>query len=523
MLSAHNFEAAHSYVASLAIDRQAQFTPSEHTLAAEDLARVCSRRMRPARRRGRHLHVCRITFIKEIATSSREKSFVVESHLIAHAPHIHGSTPAGDTREMQCIAVVGLGYVGAPLAHAFSKHFRVWGVDINAARVAELSEGHDRTHELSSEELRNASIRLTTDASVLVQADIIIVAVPTPVDGARIPDLEPVKQASIAVGQHMKRGAIVVYESTAYPGVTEEVCIPVLEHHSGLKHLQDFHVGYSPERINPGDRVHTLATTTKIVSGDTPQTLDTLIRLYGSITHVYPAASIKVAEAAKVLEDTQRDVNIALMNEVSQQFSTLGVDTHDVLDAARSKWNFLDFQPGLVGGHCISVDPYYLMHNAATSGFNASLILSARETNDGMARFVVDQLLHWMTKCHLLHPQTIVTVLGVTFKEDVPDARNSKVIDIVKALDRLGIRTQVVDPLADGDDVAHTYGVQLIPLAEVRPADAIVLAVPHAEYREGGWPLIESLVKPHAQFVVCDLKAVLDRDLRPEHAMLWRP
>lgn len=321
----------------------------------------------------------------------------------------------------------------------------------------------------------------------------------------------------------MRRGAIVVYESTVYPGVTEDVCIPLLERHSGLKHLHDFHVGYSPERINPGDREHTLTTVTKIVSGDTPQTRDTLVKLYSVITHVHPAKSIKVAEAAKVLEDTQRDVNIALMNEVSQQLSTLGVDTYDVLDAARSKWNFVDFRPGLVGGHGISVDPHYLMHGAIPPGFNASLILSARETNDGMAQFVVDQLLHWMTKRHLLHPQAIVTVLGATLKEDVPDVRHSKVIDIVKALNRLGIRTQIVDPLANSDQVAEAYGLHLTPLAEAEPADAIVLAVPHAEYRDCGWRLITSLAKPHARFVVCDLKAVLDRDLRPEHATLWRP
>ena len=454
---------------------------------------------------------------------SREKSSVLAPQLAAPASPIHGAAPVETAPAPHCVAVVGLGYVGASLAHALSRHFRVWGVDIDATRVTELREGYDRTGELSRDALLSAPIQLTTDASVLKQADIIIVAVPTPVDEARVPDLRPLEQASAEVGRHIQRGATVVYESTVYPGVTEDVCIPLLERHSGLKHLHDFHVGYSPERINPGDREHTLTTVTKIVSGDTPQTRDTLMKLYSVITHVHPAKSIKVAEAAKVLEDTQRDVNIALMNEVSQQLSTLGVDTHDVLDAARSKWNFVDFRPGLVGGHGISVDPHYLMHGAIPPGFNASLILSARETNDGMAQFVVDQLLHWMTKRHLLHPKTIVTVLGATLKEDVPDVRHSKVIDIVKALNRLGIRTQIVDPLANSDEVAQAYGLHLTPLAEAEPADAIVLAVPHAEYRDGGWRLIASLAKPHARFVVCDLKAVLDRDLRPEHATLWRP
>jgi len=461
--------------------------------------------------------------MKGSAMSLRTESSFVEPRMTAHPSPITDGASRKATSAAPHITVVGLGYVGAPLAHAFSKRFPVWGVDIDATRVAELRDGHDRTNELSSDELIDAPMQLTTDASVLADADIIIVTVPTPVDAARVPDLAPVRQASIAVGQHMKRGAIVVYESTVYPGVTEEICIPLLEQHSGLTHLKDFHVGYSPERINPGDRVHTLTTMTKIVSGDTPETLDTLVRLYGAITQVYPATSIKVAEAAKVLENTQRDVNIALMNEVSQLLSTLGVDTHDVLDAARSKWNFLDFRPGLVGGHCISVDPYYLTHKAAVAGFNASLILAARETNDSMSQFVVDQLLRRMTQFHLLHPQTIVTVLGTTFKEDVPDIRNAKVADIVKKLNMLGIRTQVVDPLADTHEVAHEYGFNLTPLVDAKTADAIVLAVPHADYREGGWALLESLANPDARVVVCDLKAVLDRTACPDRAVLLRP
>ena len=451
------------------------------------------------------------------------KSAFGDSVFIKPAPRWPDSTRLAVEPATIKIAVVGLGYVGAPLAVAFSRHFAVTGLDIDATRVADLSEGHDRTNELTSNALLEAAARFTTDATVLGQADVIVVTVPTPVDQARVPDLNPVMQASISVGKHMRRGAIVVYESTVYPGVTEEICIPLLERHSGLKHLKDFHVGYSPERINPGDRVHTLTTMTKIVAGDTPETLDALVRLYGAVTQVHPAKSIKVAEAAKVLENTQRDVNIALMNEVSQLLATLGVDTHDVLAAARSKWNFLDFRPGLVGGHCISVDPYYLTHKAASCGFNASLILAARETNDSMSQFVVDQLMRRMTQCYLLGPHTVVTILGMTFKEDVPDIRNSKVADIVKKLGALGIRTQVVDPLANSGEVTHEYGFSLTRLADAKPADAIVLAVPHTEYREGGWTLVESLAKPGASFVVSDLKAVLDRDTCPDRAVLWRP
>ncbi|SDD14763.1 UDP-N-acetyl-D-galactosamine dehydrogenase [Cupriavidus sp. YR651] len=421
------------------------------------------------------------------------------------------------------VVVVGLGYVGAPLAVALAKYFDVSGFDISTMRVEELRAGRDRTNEIPAAALRATSAVFTTDATVLARADVIVVTVPTPVDGACVPDLNPVVQASIEVGRHMKRGAIVVYESTVYPGVTEEVCVPLLAQHSGLVHLRDFHVGYSPERISPGDLVNTLTTTTKIVAGDTPEVCELLADLYGRITQIHRAPSIKVAEAAKVLENTQRDVNIGLVNQVSQLLGTLGVDTHDVLAAARSKWNFLDFRPGLVGGHCISVDPYYLTHKAATCGFTPSIVLAARETNDGMAGFVVDQLLRSMTRHHLLHADTVVTILGVTFKEDVPDIRNSKVVDIVRELDAVGIRTQVMDPLADSAEVEQAYGFALMSPEQATPAHAVVLAVPHASYLEGGWALLESLGRPQGTFVVSDLKAVLSRTARPERAILWRP
>jgi len=421
------------------------------------------------------------------------------------------------------IVVVGLGYVGAPLAVELSCHFVVVGYDINEARVQELLAGKDRNNEITRKDLQKTSISFSSDASVLAEADIIMVTVPTPVDEARVPNLNPVIQASKTVGQHLKPGTIVVYESTVYPGVTEEVCVPILEQHSGLKHLEDFHVGYSPERISPGDRVNTLTTVTKIVSGDTPETRQVLASVYGAITKVYLAQSIKVAEAAKVLENTQRDVNIALMNEVSQLLCTLGVDTYDVLAAARTKWNFLDFRPGLVGGHCISVDPYYLTHKAASRGFTANLVLAAREMNDGMAQFLVDQLILAMTQHHLLGPETVITVLGTTFKEDVPDIRNSKVADIVSKLSAMGIRTQVVDMWADGPEVEEEYGYSLTHISDVKPSDAVVLAVPHSDFRKDGWALIESLAKPDGKFVVMDLKAVLSREACPAQAILWRP
>ena len=421
------------------------------------------------------------------------------------------------------ITIVGLGYVGAPLAYELSKHFDVIGFDINETRVSELSQGIDRTNELSPQDLARTKMVVTTDASCLDNADILIVTVPTPVDSSHVPDLSPVLSATRAIGRRMKKGATVVYESTVYPGVTEELCVPLLEELSGLKHLVDFNVGYSPERINPGDKVHTLTTTTKIVSGDTLATRDTLSAVYGKVTKVYLAESIKVAEAAKVIENTQRDVNIALMNELSQLFSRLGVDTADVLSAARSKWNFLDFRPGLVGGHCISVDPYYLTHKAATHGFTASLILSAREINDGMANFVTDQLLRQMTLNHLLGKDTVVTILGTTFKEDVPDIRNSKIADIYHQLKGLGLKVQVVDPMASSDEVFHEYGYPLTRPGEAQRADAVILAVAHKQFREAGWELVEAYGK-EGQTIICqDLKSSLDRNCVPAHVVLWRP
>ncbi len=421
------------------------------------------------------------------------------------------------------IAIVGLGYVGAPLAVALAPHFSVVGYDVDAARVQELREGCDRTREIEPGALASCTARWTTEPACITRSDVVIVTVPTPIDEFRVPDLGAVRAATETIGSYMRRGTIVVYESTVYPGVTQDICVPLLEQGSGLTYPQDFSVGYSPERINPGDRVHTLTTTTKIVAGDTPEVRDTLARIYGAITRIYAAPTIKVAEAAKVLENTQRDINIALMNELSQIFCRLGIDTTDVIDAARSKWNFMDFRPGLVGGHCISVDPYYLSHKAASHGIVADMILSARHINESMPAFVTEQLLSRLMQRKLLQPGTVITILGVTFKENVKDVRNSGVIPIHRQLSRLDLTVQLIDPLADADALRHDEGLHIIPLSEARPADAIVLAVPHADFVEQGWPLIERLARPGQEVVVADIKAVLPRESRPRHVVHWRP
>jgi UDP-N-acetyl-D-galactosamine dehydrogenase len=426
------------------------------------------------------------------------------------------------------IAVIGLGYVGAPLALELSRHYNVIGFDISAGRVGELTAGHDRTRELDVEDLKAAQaerrLMLTSNDQNLREADIFIVTVPTPVSKANVPEMDCVLAASRTVGRVMKKGAIVVYESTVYPGATEEECLPALIATSGYNYPADFAIGYSPERINPGDHVHRLTNTTKIVSGDRPEVLDTLAALYGSITTVHRAPTLKVAEAAKVLENVQRDINIGLMNEVYQIFARVGVDTHDVLAAAGTKWNFLPFTPGLVGGHCISVDPYYLSHKAACEGFTAKLIMAARETNDAMPEFLVDQLVKKMVATVGLNRKTVVTVLGATFKENVPDVRNSKVGDVIKELKKYGISVQVVDPMAHQEEVLHELGVTMVSLAEAEanPADAVILAVPHETFlADGGWPLISRLAKPE-EALVMDFKGALKATDSPAHIHVWR-
>ena len=421
------------------------------------------------------------------------------------------------------ISVIGLGYVGLPVAVAFGRQQRVVGFDINTARIAELRNGHDRTHEVDDPDLKAADILFTSDADDLRQADFHIVAVPTPIDEARSPDLRPLLSASRSVGPRLKRGDIVVYESTVYPGATEEDCVPVLEQTSGLKCGVDFTVGYSPERINPGDREHTFTRITKVVSGQDANTLEVVAAVYSSVVTagVYKAATIKVAEAAKVIENTQRDLNIALMNELSLIFERMDIDTRDVLNAAGTKWNFLPFSPGLVGGHCIGVDPYYLTHKASMLNYYPQVILAGRRINDGMGAHVAGQLVKNMIKRGMSVRDSVVTVLGLTFKENVPDLRNTRVTDIIAELREYGMQVQVHDPQAESHEAGEEYGLTLTPIEELRPADSIVLAVAHREYLEGGWPLVTSLLRDGSG-VVADVKGVLPRESRPAEVTLWR-
>jgi len=385
------------------------------------------------------------------------------------------------------IAVVGLGYVGLPLAVEFAKKMPVIGYDINERRVAELRGGHDHTLEVDDAELASASgLQFTADPAVLDAANIYIVTTPTPIDNHKRPDLSPVLAATKAIAEHLAAGDVVVYESTVYPGATEEECVPLLERVSGLRFNQDFFVGYSPERINPGDKEHRVHTIVKVTSGSTPETADFVDNLYGSIitAGTHRAPSIKVAEAAKVIENTQRDVNIALINELAILFNKLGIDTEDVLLAAGSKWNFLPFRPGLVGGHCIGVDPYYLTHKAQSVGYHPEIILAGRRLNDSMGSYVASQLVKRMTKEGIAVRGARVLVMGLTFKENTPDLRNTRVVDIIAELEDYGITADVHDPWADPDEAREHYGLELISEPDAGSYDGIVLAVAHREFRE---------------------------------------
>lgn len=421
------------------------------------------------------------------------------------------------------ISVVGLGYVGLPVAVAFGKYARVVGFDISPTRIAELKDGYDRTHEVRRSDLAEADILFSSDPKDLKTADFHIVAVPTPVDHAKRPDLGALLSASEIVGREIKLGDIVVYESTVYPGATEEACVPVLERHCGLRSGRDFFVGYSPERINPGDTEHTFTAITKVVSGQDPKTLETVAEVYGSVVRagVHRAPSIKVAEAAKVIENTQRDLNISLMNELALIFHRMGIDTRDVLDASGSKWNFLPFEPGLVGGHCIGVDPYYLTHKAQVLGYIPQVILAGRSINDGMGTYIASQVIK-----HLIHAGgsvkgSTVTVLGFTFKENVPDLRNTRVIDIVTELRDYAVNVQVTDPLADRAEAREACGIDLLPEEALAPADAVVFAVPHHDYVAKGWQAVVPLLRD-GRGVVVDVKARLAREHCPPGVLLWR-
>ncbi len=418
--------------------------------------------------------------------------------------------------------MIGLGYVGLPVAAAFARSGSpVIGFDIDPGRVAELRAGKDRTREVKPEDLKNSNLRVTSEAKDLAGADFYIVTVPTPIDEANRPNLGPMLLASRTVGEVLKKGDIVVYESTVYPGAIEETCVPVLQEHSNLKAGSDFTVGYSPERINPGDTAHRFETIVKVVAAQDAPTLDVVANVYGSVVTagIHRAPSIKVAEAAKVIENTQRDLNIAFMNELSAICEALGIDTGDVIAAARTKWNFLPFYPGLVGGHCIGVDPYYLTHRAEMAGYHPQVILAGRRINDNVGFRVARECVRRLFGRGIGGSQ--VTILGLTFKENVPDTRNSKVLDIVRELQSFNVDVQVHDPLASPDEAKHEYGLALMELDSLRPADAVILAVSHQDYVRGGWPLVTRLLKG-GEGVVLDIKSLLDRDTKPAGVDLWR-
>ena len=426
---------------------------------------------------------------------------------------------------MTTIAVVGLGYVGLPLAVEFGKKYDTIGYDLSEAKIANYRNYCDPTGEVSTEDLKAATrLGVSTDPSTLSAADFIVVAVPTPVDEAHTPDFSPLVGASTTVGKYMKKGAIVVYESTVYPGATEEVCIPLLEKHSGMKWKQDFHVGYSPERVNPGDKERTITKIVKVVSGDDGPTLDRVAEVYASVitAGVHKASSIKVAEAAKVIENTQRDLNIALMNELALIFDRIGIDTLEVLQAAGTKWNFLPFRPGLVGGHCIGVDPYYLTHKAEMLGYHPQVILAGRRINDGMAAWVAQQTVKQMINNGSHVKGARVIVLGLTFKENCPDLRNSKVADLVRELQSFGCEVAVHDPIAEPAEAVHEYGITLTPWHELPTgADAIVAAVSHKAYL--AMPLADILGKLKPGGVFTDVKSAYDpAAIRDAGYTLWR-
>jgi UDP-N-acetyl-D-glucosamine/UDP-N-acetyl-D-galactosamine dehydrogenase len=420
------------------------------------------------------------------------------------------------------IAVIGLGYVGLPVAVAFARlGVPVAGFDVDHSRIAELNAGYDRTREVEAEDLVHASLSFSSDPAAIRSSDFYIVTVPTPIDEAHRPDLSAMIAASRSVGAVLKKGDIVVYESTVYPGAIEEECVPVLAEMSGLKPGSDFAIGYSPERINPGDKEHRFETITKVVSAQDPQTLDIVADVYGSAVTagIHRAPSIRVAEAAKVIENTQRDLNIAFMNELSLILRELNIDTGDVLAAARTKWNFLPFYPGLVGGHCIGVDPYYLTYRAEKAGYHPEVILAGRRINDGMGRRIARECIRGLLRRK--GSGGTVTILGMTFKENVPDTRNSRVIDIVRELQDFGIAIQIADPLANAGAVKQEYDLTLTDLDALQPADAVILAVAHDRYIGGGWPLIQKLLHGGAGLVL-DVKMKLDRGSQPAGIELWR-
>jgi UDP-N-acetyl-D-galactosamine dehydrogenase len=444
---------------------------------------------------------------------------------VAEALHESKITDRAEEKPaLATVAIVGLGYVGLPVAVAFGRQRRTIGYDLSRKRVDNLKSLVDATGEVSTAELMEAKhLEVTADPAELAEADFIIVAVPTPINAARQPDFSPLESASETVGRHMKAGATVIYESTVYPGATEEVCVPILEKFSGMRWRQDFHVGYSPERINPGDKQHTFAKILKVVSGDDDDTLAKVADLYGSVVKagVYRASSIRVAEAAKVIENTQRDINIAFVNELAIIFEKLGLDTVEVLKAASTKWNFLQFRPGLVGGHCIGVDPYYLTHKAELLGHHPEVILAGRRINDSMGTHIARKTVQQMIHAGRNIKGARVNVLGLTFKEDVPDLRNSKVVDIIRELHEFGVETYVHDPAASKDDALHEYGIRLCDWDDLPAADATILAVAHKCFLD--YPVAEYAKKIVRHGCFIDVKAVFDpAEFRREGLRVWR-
>ena len=421
------------------------------------------------------------------------------------------------------IAVIGLGYVGLPVAMAFGERYCTIAYDVSLSRISELKQGFDRTGEVLKQALVQSKVVFTNDIDFLRKADFYIVAVPTPIDESKQPVLQILLEASRSVGRVLKAGDIVVYESTVYPGVTEEECVPMLEDASGLKSNRDFSVGYSPERINPGDSEHGFTEITKVVAAQNQAALSIITEVYGSVVKagVFAAASIKVAEAAKVIENTQRDLNIALVNELALIFNRLGIDSQDVLAAARTKWNFMHFSPGLVGGHCIGVDPYYLTYKALKVGYTPEVILAGRRINDRMGEFIVQHAVKRLTELGQHLEDTRVTVLGLTFKDNVPDLRNSRVVDIIEGLRSYGLQVQVHDPMITDHQAQSELGVSLTSWTDLRPAHCVVIAVAHERYRSGGWKTIKDLLTTDPCLVV-DVKGCLDRENIPENVTLWR-
>lgn len=427
-------------------------------------------------------------------------------------------------KENKYIAIIGLGYVGLPLAVAFAKKgHKTLGYDISKTRISQLLDGIDVTCEVEAEDLQNTNLTFSSNEKDLQSPTLYIVTVPTPINDTNRPDLSMILSATELVGRYLKKGDIVVYESTVYPGVTEDECVPLLEKVSGLKYQQDFGVGYSPERINPGDKNHRLESIQKVVSGSDAQSLQILANLYGDIitAGIFKASNIKTAEAAKVIENIQRDLNIALINELSIIFNKLGINTYDVIDAAATKWNFARFEPGLVGGHCIGVDPYYLTHCAEQLGYNPEVILSGRRINNKMGEYVASSVMkELMNSSQTLTLPAKVTILGFTFKENVPDIRNTKVIDIVNELKNFGADVQIYDPYADSEHVREEYGIELTPITELKPADTVIIAVKHKDFVKEGWPFIQKFLK-NGQGLVADLKNCLPKEKIPSAITRW--